>query len=225
MEQEEIKELWAAYDQKLQKNWKLNLYLLKEMNLGKASSILRRMIFGKVLNVAIYIGMLIWMGTFIGNHISQLTMVVPAVLVFVLTQVALIWTMYLIVHIGQLDYAEPVIAIQKKLEHIRHSKTLFNQFIFLTCYLYVMGATLTFIHLDIVALWQHIPWVVAINLGFAVAWIPLSLWILSKYQDPNLDSHIWKSLRDDSHLTEATVSKPLNKAMGFVEEIRAFEEE
>ena len=221
METNELKDLWNKYDAKLEQNWSLNLKLIKEMNLQKTKYSMNTLTFLTSISLLFQFVVAHYLINFIIENHHEITLTMPAYIATVLTYIALIWNFYQIGLLITIRYDQPIVSIQKKIEHLKIQKLRYNKFIFYSSYPYVLLMIVTVLHLDL----AYLPistWLIP-NLILAVVWFPFCYWLIKKYNSNNLKSKFWKSLSRDSTLTLDSVSKSLNKSLDFLKEIRKFE--
>ena len=220
METKEIKELWNKYNTRLEQNWSLNLKLVKEMNLQKTRSSMNFFLFLKSLSLLLLFLVAHFLINFIIDNHQNTTLTVPAYILSMVTYIAIIWSFYHIGSILLINYAEPVVEIQKKIEKLKIQKLRYNKFVFYCSYPFVYLMGFTVLRLDI----THFPlaWMTP-NIILAILWIPFCNWLIRKYNSDNLSSRFWKTLSRDSTLTPGSVSKSLNNSLNFLQEIRDFE--
>jgi len=78
MELQELKDLWQQQDDKLERQLKLNVHLLKKMELKNTRSALRTATIDPVLSLVFGLLILIPLAIFTFNHIRQLQYAGPA---------------------------------------------------------------------------------------------------------------------------------------------------
>jgi hypothetical protein len=220
METNELKKLWEQYDAKLEKNWKLNLKLIKDMKLEKTKSSVNRFTFFMSLTILFDFILANYLANFIIDNFSDFTLTAPAYILSIVTYIAIIWVFYQLGLVFMIKYSEPIIEIQKKIEKLRIEKLKFNKFIFYISYPFVYLIGFTVLHLDLTQF--PIKWMIP-NIVLAILWIPLCNWLIKKYNSPKTTSGFWKSLSRDSSLTPESASRSLNKSLNFLHEIREFE--
>lgn len=220
METNELKDLWNKYDAKLERNWSLNLKLIKEMNLEKTKSSMNKFTFWKSISLLLQFVIARFLINFIVDNFQNITLTLPAYLLATLTYIALIWNFYQLGLILTIKYSEPIISIQKKIEKLKTQKLHYNKFLFFSSYPFVFLFGFTVLHIDLLSL--PIKYMIP-NIILAVLWIPFCNWLIRKYNSKNLNTNFWKSLSRDSTLTPASASKTLNKSLSFLQEIRNFE--
>jgi len=220
METTELKELWKQYDAKLEKNWNLNLKLVKDMNLEKTKSSINTFTMLKGFTIIFQLMVVSFLTNFLIDNFSNLLLAAQGGILLVLTYVALIWNVYQMTLIMMINYNEPVLAIQKKIEKLKIQKLRYNKFIFYSSYPFVFLMAFTVLHISPVyfPIWWMIP-----NIILAILWFPMAYWLIRKYNSPNLLSPFWKQMAKDSSLTPDSVSKALNNSLSFLKEIEQFE--
>ena len=103
MNLEEMKSLWAEYDKKLERNWQLNLQLLRGNKLDKAAGQLRKFRNLKLIAILYHSLMAVWLGRFMFEHAQETALLIPAIVVDVLTIIALAWNVYQLALLGEIN--------------------------------------------------------------------------------------------------------------------------
>jgi hypothetical protein len=182
MELEEIKALWTQTDRKLEASMRLNTALLAQWNLRTTDTSLKRLsreiLFEMIVNV---IGIAL-LGLFAAAHLREPQFLIPAVALDIYAIALVIAGGRQLAEIAAVDYDEPVVTIQKKLEELRLQRiraTLWT----------LLFAPLMWVPLLIVAVrgifgvdvyaagWA---WLAA-NVLFGLAVIPLAIFIAKRY--------------------------------------------
>ena len=130
METNELKNIWSAYDKKLERNWSLNLKLVKEMNLQKTKSSINIFTFIKSLEIIFFFIAAHYLINFIIDNYQNFSLTAPAYLLSTVSYIALIWGFYHIGLVLMINLSEPIIDIQKKIEKLKIQKLRYNKFIF-----------------------------------------------------------------------------------------------
>jgi hypothetical protein len=217
-----FQEKWAEQDRKLDVSIRLNRQLLLAANMNRLRSPLRRFAF--FLGVEAFIGLAVTMilGQFIYEYWAEPRFVLPAVAlhVWVIANVAVsIRQMAMALHI---DYDEPIAAIQKQLESLRVLRIRVTQWALLT------GQVVWWVPFLIVVLkgrWGVDAYrvfggtVLAVNVLFGLAIIPLAIWVSRKFGDRMGRSPIIQRLMRE------LAGYHLNAATGFLATLSEFEDE
>ncbi len=119
MELDDLQAAWAARDRKLDASLRLNTALLRRSVLGQARWALRRMAFGVVCNVALDAAALLWLGSFLADHVGELRYFAPALALHLGLVASLACGVRQLVLLAQFDEGAPVLALQARLESLR----------------------------------------------------------------------------------------------------------
>ena len=220
MELDELKTAWQTLDQRVQAGMALNLEMLKELKLDKTRSALKRLAWVVRIELASGVLATLVIGGFLANHIRDVRFTIPAlilqsVIVFTIATAARQLTM-----IGHIDYAAPVVAIQRAVTTLRASRVRTTKWL-------LLFAPLLWTPLAIVGargLWGLDlyegggGWLPG-SLGVGVAVILLIIWIARRYADLLGHSRFLKRLSND------IAGRSLIAATSFLDEIAQFEKE
>jgi hypothetical protein len=173
---EEMKELWAAHDEKLDESIRLNRELLHSVTLKKSHSATQRMTLTLSIQAVIWFAVVASLGSFISHHIGVLWLSLSAIILDVYAVTMLAATIRQIVELRRIDYSRPVAEIQKQLETLRVLRIRITQMALLGGTVvwapFVIVAAHAFLGLDIVnAQWLWI------NVAFGLCLILLALWL------------------------------------------------
>lgn len=132
MELDELREKWTQHDRKLDEILRLNRHFLRQSYTRRARTRLRILAAMLALGSVLIFGIIVALGRFIALHWKAPKLTVPAILL----DVAAIATFaVLIAQIAlalNINYDQPVAAIQKRLETLRRLRIRYVQAIFLT---------------------------------------------------------------------------------------------
>ena len=221
MELQDLKNRWAEYDRKLDASLRLNTRILREINLDRVDSALKRLTRLIVFELLLDLAAVIALGAFIVSHIGEVRFLAPAVLLDVCAIGFVITSIRQLVALNSLDYSAPVVAIQKQLGVLRIERIRVTKWVLLL-------SPLLWTPLLIVALeglfgvdafrFLDGTWLAA-NLLFGLAFIPLMLWAARRLADRWQGSPLLQSLMDD------LAGRSLIDAAGFLGTLSHFEEE
>ncbi|GAA0549451.1 hypothetical protein [Chitinophaga japonensis] len=215
MEDIELKALWQAYDQKLERSLALNLHLVKELQTQKVRSALRSLTWYKVLLIVLgllWTGILGWlMYRLSGPQLISFTISAGMVVLFNLVGIVSYIRHLVLIH--RIDNSDSVLATQKHLAELQAStlrvmRILYLQMPFYTTFLYTPAM---FVH---GGLWFWLS-TVPVTLAFTAA----SIWL---YRNIRLENSHKKWFR---RMFDGPEWRPVTRAIAFLEEIDAFERE
>ncbi|SHK04986.1 hypothetical protein SAMN04488028_102618 [Reichenbachiella agariperforans] len=220
IELENLKSTWATVEAKLDRNWKLNLKVIREGNLEKVRDKMKNLLRVKVITFTFYlIGGLCFAGFGI-QHAAQWYMALTGG-VFTLWAVLVCFTSVKEIElIMKLDYTAPVIELQRQLVTLR--TTIIRYFrvgvwVFPLYMGWVIMAFQVFFGVDIIAVADQ-TWLYS-QLGFTIVFMfPLALWMHSKLIPENADKKWMQRLLQGN-------GSQVAGAQAFLGEIREFEEE
>ncbi len=173
---DEMKEVWAAHDEKLDQSIRLNQELLNSATLSKARSATQRMIWALGFEAVMWFVIIVSLGEFISHHLPVVRLSLSAAALDVFSIAMLAATMRQIVALRQIDYSGLVTAIQKQLEMLRVLRIRITQSALLGGTIvwapFVIVVARAFFGIDVV----NAPWLWA-NVAFGLCLIPLALWL------------------------------------------------
>ena len=221
MDLDDLKQSWQQQDRKLDAGLRLNTVRLYVTTLKKAETSLRRLSWFLWLDLLVDFPIVIWLGSFIADHIAEPRFALPALLldVFVIALMGL--GIRQLVALGATDPAEPVVALQKRTESLRIERLRAVKLILLASPLIWVPMLIVglkgFLGADAYAIFDH-AWLAAnVLLGLAV--IPLAVWISRRYADRMQRSPLVQRVMRDLAGTN------LNAAQDFLASLSRFEEE
>ncbi len=119
MELDDLKLAWQTIDRRLEQSNALNLQLFKERKLEKARSGLRPLVLGQTIQLAAGILLMMVSAPFWIRHLGTLHLVVPGLLLHAYALLLVVLAARDLHMIGRIDYAAPVLDIQRQLAELR----------------------------------------------------------------------------------------------------------
>lgn len=185
MELEDLKRRWEDQDRKLDAIVRLNTGLLRESKLGKTATALGRLAGLLLVGLLLDLGVALWLGSFLAEQLSEMRFLLPGAGLLLGLIALAIANVRQLVAIRQVDYAAPIVAIQRRLESLRVERLRAVKWTLLL-------APLAWTPLLIVTLKDLLgvdayatfgaPWLTA-NLAFGLVVIAFALWISRRYAD------------------------------------------
>lgn len=210
MELDDLKVAWRELDRRLDASLALNRRTLTELRLDKARSALRPLTGVLVYELLSGIVAALLCGSFLADHIDDAKFAVPAAALLVVAAFTIAAAVRQLALIGRIDYAAPVVAIQRELAALRATRVRTTRWLLLL-------SPLLWTPLAVVAakgLWGFdsyrgfgVAWV-AWNLAFGVAAIPLLVWLARRF--------------GDSRVGDALAGRSLAKATGWLDDVTRF---
>jgi hypothetical protein len=220
MNLEELQARWADQDRKLQSSLRLNGLLLREARLDKASTALNRLRRSIVWELLINLAAIVLLGLFMGSY-PQVQFLVPAIALDLMAIALVISAARQLAALGSIDYSEPVLAIQKRLETLRMERIRTTMWaLLLSPLLWVPLLLVTMQGVFQVNPYENLdPTWLAVNLLVGAAVIPVMLWVSRRYADRLQRSPVVQRLMND------IAGRNLSAAAGFLDSLARFEQE
>lgn len=221
MELQDLQAAWANYDKKLETSLRLNTTLLREFNLNKVDSALRRLFRFIVFEVLIDLAAVVALGMFIASHVRELPFLVPALGLEICAILALAVGIHQLAALGSVDYSASIVEIQRQVEMLRARRIQITKWIVLLCPLLWMPLLIVGLKglLGFNAYLILEPGYLAVNQLFGVAFAALLLWVSRRYADRLKGRPFIQRLMDD------IAGRSLKSAQGFLKTLSRFEQE
>jgi len=221
MELQDLKDRWAEYDRKLDVSLRLNTRILREINLSRVDSALKRLTRLIVFELLMDLAAVVALGAFIASHVGEMRFLAPALLLDVCAIGFVIASVRQLVALHGLDYSAPVVAIQKQLAALRIERIRVTKWVLLLSP--ILWTPLLIVAFEgifgvDVYLFLDGTWLAA-NLLLGLAFIPLMLWAARRLAGRWQGSPLVQSLMDD------LAGRSLVDAAGFLGTLSHFEEE
>ncbi|HMD08942.1 MAG TPA: hypothetical protein VKH63_15510 [Candidatus Acidoferrum sp.] len=185
IELDELKAKWENQDQQLEKSLRLNRQLLSEAKLKPAEAALRREAIYTGLEAALWLVVVIALGSFVADHIRVPELALSAAAADFMSIGIFIALVQRIVRTSQVDYTQPISTNQKKVEALRMLR------IRTTKWGVLCGALLWIPWLAVVSqvvfgvdIYKSVDtaWLI-VNALFGLSLFPLAIWVSKKYGD------------------------------------------
>ena len=118
MEFDELKAAWHALDARIEVGHALNAKVFTELKLERARSTLRPLWWLVSTQLAISLGAVVLLGSFLADHWHLARFAVPAVLLDVTAVMSIVSAIGQLRVLNTIDYSQPVVAIQSKLTEL-----------------------------------------------------------------------------------------------------------
>jgi len=186
MELDELKQSWQALDRRLAQQHELNLQLYRESRLQKMKHGLRPLWVGQIVQIVAGALLSLVAGNFWFEHRAFAHLVFCGVLVHLYGVLMIVFAARNLHLIKQVDYAAPVLAIQRRLAELRAWKTRVEAPVFLVtgCFVWIpallmlfagLGADVWRLHPDVV-LWLCASGVASLMLAWLVIHVIRRVW-------------------------------------------------
>lgn len=217
MELDELKGAWQALERKLDRQHALALHDFRTGRLANARRGLRPLVAGQVVQAAAGVALMAIFAPYWVRHWGEWHLVAYGVSLHLYGLMLTVFAGRDLVHVAGIDYAAPVLEIQKRLGELRAQRVQVGPaFAFAGCLVWIPLVLAIFQSLG-ADIWMHRPdvvgWLVAsgiISVGVAwalIAWIRLAR-----------NAKLRKSMDDDA------AGRSLTRAQAVLDEIARFEQ-
>ncbi|TWW01885.1 hypothetical protein [Chitinophaga pinensis] len=213
-----LKQMWAAYDKKLEKSLALNQRLITEMQTQKVRSALRPLKAIKIVAVILGIIWSLFLSALVVLAIMYMTpyslfFIVSAMAVIVITVTAIVVYIRQVSLIQQIDNDSNVLDTQKKLVRLQLSTISIVRILMLSAPFY----TTFYFNKGMFENGTIGLWVFQLTITFLFS--ALAIWFYQNAKMENVDKRWFKIIFGSSEWTSLT------KAQHFLREIEAYEKE
>lgn len=213
-----LENTWNSLNQKLDRNWKLNLEIIRETNLNKARGKVRGLIWVISITLAHYLFAAVYFMYFTATNWSVSHIAATGILLTLWALGCVIACIHELKLIAEIDYAKPVAKVQKKLLHIQmviiRSFRLAVWIVpFYFCFIIFFFRVISGV--DIVAN-SDTTWLIAnVIISFGL-FLPFAIWAHRKLNPDNIDKKWMKNLLQGQ-------GSQLSSAMALLKNIESFE--
>ncbi len=154
MEANELKAMFAAYDQKLEKQLQINKTILKAIEFEKPKRHKQSVLISRVMEIVIFSLLALFLGSYIANNWHTSHLAISGIMVGVFTIIALAGSIGQVVLVQNIDFTKPIVTIRKKIEQVNSHGLLFVKLMFLSApiwWAFVVVAADYFFNLDVYA--------------------------------------------------------------------------
>ncbi len=189
MEADELNKILAAYDQKLEKQLRLNETVIRAINFEKPKQHRQTILITRVLEIVCFSLLALFLGNYIANNWHASHLAISGIIVGVFTLIALAGSVGQVVLLKDIDFTKPIVNIRKKIEQVNTHSLLFIKLMFLSApiwWAFVVVAADYFLNIDVYAQ-MDADFVLDYLMINSLLVIPL-VWFLSKLSYKNLQT-------------------------------------
>lgn len=218
MELDDLKQAWQTLHKRLEQQNALNLHLFKEGKLEKTRSSLRPLFWGQIAQLLFGLPFIVLAVSFWPEHRDVPHLLLSGLIVHAYGVLTIVMSGITLGMIGRIDYAAPVVQIQKQLAQVRRFYILGGMIAGLPwALLWIPLMTVVFGLLG-VDMWIQAPSVIWIGGSVGVA-ILLGTWWFHRWSRHPSRPRLAKAMED------SVTGGSLRKAQTYLDEIAQFEQE
>lgn len=218
MELDDLKTVWQSLDRRLEQQNRLAWNQLKDRRLEKAKSGLRPLYWGQIVQSVcgipvILLGVATW-----SQHLDVPSLVVAGLALHMYGVLMIVCAGRTLWLISRIDYAAPVVGIQRELAELRRAYAIGGMAVGLPQWVMWMPFFMALLGLVGVDLFARAPSVIFAGLAIGIAGLLLTWWFHRWSLHPN-HPKLAKFMED------SVTGKSLLKAQKILDDVRRFEEE
>ncbi|MGH1365154.1 MAG: hypothetical protein ACRBF0_16455 [Calditrichia bacterium] len=218
MDLDNLKQAWQKQEKQLQNSWKLNLELLRTINLDKAKSRMDSLTRITAITLVFYLGSALLFAFFAVQNIGKMQFVLSGGLLAFWASLIASGSMRQLGLIAQIDYSEPIPVLQKKLETL---KLVILRYLRLGVWIlpfymaFVVIGFKVLLGIDIIA-FGDTKWLI-VQAMLSIAFIPLTIWLYKKLSPENINKEWVNTLLKGA-------GSQISDALECIKKIEQFEE-
>jgi hypothetical protein len=216
MELDDLKARWQDLDRKLDATLHLNTRLVRNSMLGRTESALRNLTWITSASIAMTFLLLLAIGSFLADHILEVRFAAPALVLHISAIAMFATSIHELVTLRSVDYSEPIVALQKKIETVRVSRIATTKWVFWLAPLLWLPMLIVFVKavlgIDLYAIAPR-AWLIS-NFIFGVMFLAAMIWIA---RHVSVQSPLMQRLLDD------IAGRNVTRARAALEDVAAFE--
>lgn len=217
MELDDMKLAWQTLDRRLDTQAALNLQMYRDGRLDKTRSGLRPLVWGQAIQMLIGACVAIWAGGFWTAHTDVPHLLIAGLLVHLYGIGMIAFGAVMQALIARIDYAAPVVTIQRQIAQLRKVYIRGGMLIGLPWWLFWMPFMMVFFMWAFGAdIYANAPSVIMIGTAVGVVGLFLT-WLLRR----------WAARRPNilKRLDDSAAGRSIKRAQSYLDEIARFEKE
>ena len=213
MELNEMKSIWLAYDNKLEKSLQLNLHCLELIQSQKLKNKLRPLYWYRGFEILLYAAVMGWLIRFLAGHFGETKIIVAVGVLLVYFSIALANCVKQFLLLREVDLTEDILSIQKKLTLLQSHIVDYLSLAFLAFPTYLAYPVIAFEAVDAYRVldMSHNWWIA--NIVFSILITPLCIWLYKQVSYKNIHKRWVKNF------VQSSAGKRVARALEFVKEV------
>lgn len=218
MELDDLKAAWQTLDRRLDTQTALNLHIFKDGKLDKTRRGLRPLFWGQIAQILFGVALILYAVSFWPQHLDVPHLLIAGLSVHVYGVLTIICAGVTLSMISRIDYAAPVVSIQKQLGQLRRFYVRTNIGLGLTWWFLWMPLMMMFF-MDMFGadLYANAPDVIYSGTAIGVVGLLLTWWFHRWSRHP-IRPRMAKAMED------SVTGVSLRKAQSILDEIASFEQ-
>jgi hypothetical protein len=213
MEDQELKNIWKAYDQKLEKLITVNLKYIEAMQAQKARSKINSILISHIIGIVLGTAWVFCLGFLAYHNLDNLYFSISLGMIMIFTGIAVIAYIEHVMIIHQINISENITETQQKLAMVQTSLNKTGRLLILQLPFYCTF----FLSENIVAHGDITFWIIQITVTISFTF--LTVWLYRNLTPENMHKKWVRVIVDSFGM------KSLRKAMEFLNEIEEFKKD
>jgi hypothetical protein len=219
MELHEMKSIWQAYDNKLDKSLQLNLHCLEMIQAQKLKNKLRPLFWYRGIEICLYVVVMGWLVQFLAGHSGQTKIILAAGVLLVYFSIALASCIKQFLLLQEVDLSDDILSIQKKLTLLQSHIVDYLSLAFLAFPTYLAYPVIAFEAVDAYRMldMSHNWWIA--NIVFSILITPICIWLYQQISYKNIHKN-WVR-----NFVRSSAGIRVARALEFVKEVDQLKKE
>lgn len=185
---DEMKNVWASQNDKIDENIRLNKTLLNTLSTNKSESEMHRVALWAIAEGVTFLMIVIALGSYISNHLTFTAPTLSAVVLDIFAIIGLAGSIGQFVLIKLVDYSDGVRNVQKQIYAVREHRLKIGKLLLLSIPFYMAYVFLGFETMLGVDIYEHLSSVVvSFYTVSSVLMIPFAIWLYRKLSFNNMN--------------------------------------
>jgi serine/threonine-protein kinase len=218
MELDDLKSAWQMLDRRLEQQATLNLHVFRQNKLERAHASLRPLVWGQVLQILAGIVMIVLPASFWSAHLDVPHLFIAGLSVHIYGVLMTACAGVTLGLVRRIDYAAPVLTIQKQLARLRQFYVRTGTALGLAWWVLWLPVIMMFFMIVFRAdLYVNVPWFIYANIAVGAIGLLATLWFYRWARDP-------RRPRLGRWVDDTVTGTSLRRAQGVLDEIARFEQ-
>ena len=213
MELTELKTMWQAFDNKLERSLHLNMQVLERLGREKVTDSFQALVRVKAIGIITGILWTIFLGSLLYNYHTEPFFVVSLTAIMLFTVIAIAGYVYQVTLIRRIRFSDPILETQRKLATLQSSIIRLTRLLFLQTPFYATFFITTGM------LRNGTTGTLLILFGVVAFFVLLSVWLYRNISFRNMNRNWVKALLSNEG------GKSIARAIEYIREIEAFKQE
>lgn len=185
---DEMKNVWASQNEKIDENIRLNKTLLNTISVDKSRSKMHNVSLWAIAEGATFLVIIIALGSYISNHLAFTAPTLSAVVLDIFAIIGLAGSIGQFTLIKLIDYSDGIRNVQKQIYAVREHRLQIGKLLFLSVPFYMAYVFLGFDTMLGINVYEHLSsGIVGFYAVSSALMIPFAIWLYRKLSFNNMN--------------------------------------